>query len=123
MKLRTGKQCITSQKKCVKRTRVSKQTKGMQQAMMDYVLEEIRAAEETRVLSGNGSATSRAVTYGVTKEVIERHKRANPWLNRDTLNNYKRLKAKKERPLESITVRNDPTAVSDLTTPSDQPPS
>jgi hypothetical protein len=41
-------------------------------------------------------AASRANSYGVMSKVIKRHKKANPWLNRDVLNNYKRRLSRKK---------------------------
>jgi hypothetical protein len=35
------------------------------------------------------TANNRACTYGVMSEVIKKHRKANPWLNRDVLNNNK----------------------------------
>jgi hypothetical protein len=57
---------------------------------MDAILVEIR--DEIKAKKKQLKASSRANSYGVMSEVIKRHKKANPWLNRDVLNNYKSRK-------------------------------
>ncbi len=61
------------------------------------------------------SASERKVSYGIAKEIIEKHKAANPWLNRDVLNNYKRLKTNAKKPATSVLIHSNPDTVSDLT--------
>jgi hypothetical protein len=78
------------------KARVPKQNKDLQKLIMGYELEEIEAEKQKRIMEGKGGATSRAVTYGVTKQIIAKYKRANPLLTRDALDNYKRYKFLKD---------------------------
>ncbi len=81
---------------------------------MDCILSEIEKVKEERFINTSDGTTSRLLSYGVTKDIIERHKRANPWLNRDVLNNYKRKKLQEAKPTSNITVQTS-SSVSDLT--------
>ena len=82
---------------------------------MDCILSEIERAKEERFINTSDDTTARGLSYGVSKDIIEKHKRANPWLNRDLLNNYKRQKTQKSKPASTVTVRTIPDNVSDLT--------
>jgi hypothetical protein len=83
---------------------------------MGYVLEEIEAEKQKCIMEGKGGATSRAVTYGVTKQIIAKYKTANLWLTRDALDNYKRYKFLMDRLTKDVvTTVMAPTAISDLT--------
>jgi hypothetical protein len=113
MMLRNGKRNPPAVK--LGKARVPKQNKDLQKLIMGYVLEEIEA-EKKRIMEGKGGATSRAVTYGVTKQIIAKYKTANPWLTRDALDNYKRYKFLKDRLTKDVvTTVMAPTAISDLT--------
>ena len=71
------------------------QEKFIQYAIMDAILNQIETEKQERVLSldlESKSYSERSVSYGLSNEIINRHKRANPWLTRDMLNNYKRSK-------------------------------
>ncbi len=81
---------------------------------MDCILFEIEKSKEERIISSE-SATERKVYYGIAKEIIEKHKAANPWLNRDVLNNYKRLKTNSKKPATSVSIHSNPDVISDLT--------
>jgi hypothetical protein len=73
------------------------QDKFIQNAIMDAILVQIETEKDVRYLlldAENKSCTERSASYGITNEIIKRHKRANPWLTRDRLNNYKRSKTK-----------------------------
>jgi len=72
---------------------------------MDAILVEIR--DEIKAKKKQLKASSRANSYGVMSEVIKRHKKANPWLNRDVLNNYKCMKV--------IRIDADGSSISSLT--------
>jgi hypothetical protein len=79
------------------RKRNVSQDKFIQNAIMDAILVQIETEKDVRYLSldaENKSCTERSASYGITNEIIKRHKRANPWLTRDRLKNYKRSKAK-----------------------------
>ncbi len=76
-------------------------------------------SKEERIISSE-SATERKVYYGIAKEIVEKHKGANPWLNWDVLNNYKRLKTN-IKPVSSITIHSNPDALSDKTNSSSVP--
>ena len=78
------------------RNRVPKQTKDIQRAIMDVILKEIESEKECRISSASGFLSEREASYGLMDTIIKRHKEANPWLNRDVLNNYKRIKIKEE---------------------------
>ncbi len=71
-----------------------KQTKDIQRAIRDVILNEIETEKECRISKASSFITERESSYGVMDAVIKRHKEANPWLNRDVLNNYKQLKNK-----------------------------
>jgi hypothetical protein len=115
MMLQNGKHNDTSAMK-LRKARAPKQNKDLQKLIMGYVLEEIEAEKQTCIMEGKGGATSRAVAYGVTKQIIVRYKTANPWLARDALDNYKRYKFLKDRPTKDVvTMVMAPTAVSDST--------
>ena len=78
------------------RKRNVSQDKFIQNAIMDAILVQIETEKDVRYLSldaENKSCTERSTSYGITNEIIKRHKRANPWLTRDMLNNYKRSKS------------------------------
>jgi hypothetical protein len=72
-----------------KRVRVN-QSKNIENAIMEEILKEINGEVRERK---RAKLTGRCSTYGVMNDVIKKHKIANPWLNRDKLNNYKRSKA------------------------------
>jgi hypothetical protein len=113
MMLRNGKRNPPAVK--LGKARVPKQNKDLQKLIMGYVLEEIEA-EKKRIMEGKGGATSRAVTYGVTKQIIAKYKTANLWLTRDALDNYKRYKFLMDRLTKDVvTTVMAPTAISDLT--------
>jgi len=60
------------------------QSKNIENAIMEEILREIDGEvrkHKRAKIRGRGS------TYGVMNEVINKHKIANPWLNRDKLNN------------------------------------
>jgi hypothetical protein len=69
--------------------------KKIQQAIMDCILTEIKRVKEECFVNTSDNTKARGLSYGVTKDIIEKHKRVNPWLNRDVLNNYKRRKMQK----------------------------
>jgi hypothetical protein len=75
---------------------VPKQTKDIQRAIMDVILNEIETEKECRISEASSFITERESSYGVMDAVIKRHKEANPWLNRDVLNNYNGLKIRKK---------------------------
>ena len=64
------------------------QSKNVQQAIMAAVLAEIEDVIKQKKRQQK-TANNRACTYGVMSEVIKKHRKANPWLNRDVLNNNK----------------------------------
>jgi hypothetical protein len=71
------------------------QGKFIQYAIMDAIPNQIETENQERVLSldlESKSYTERSVSYGLSNKIINQHKRANPWLTRDMLNNYKRSK-------------------------------
>jgi len=72
------------------------QSKNIEQAIMDAILIEIDEKIKERKKQNKGGSI-RCCTYGVTSEIIKRHRRANPWLNRDVLNNYKRSLTRKKK--------------------------
>jgi hypothetical protein len=82
---------------------------------MDCILCEIEKAKGDQLMNAQIGTTERKVSYGISKSVIEKHKRANPWLYRDILNNYKQRKEKTERPVVSVAIGSKTDAISDLT--------
>ena len=62
---------------------------------MDVILKEIESEKELRMHRAK-NISDREASYGLTDAVLKKHIGANPWLNRDVLNNYKRLKSKEE---------------------------
>jgi hypothetical protein len=76
----------------MQRERIPQQAKEIQCAIMDCILNEI----EDYLLNCEIRTIESKVNYGLAKTIIEKHKRANPWLNRDVINNYKRLKERAE---------------------------
>jgi hypothetical protein len=62
---------------------------------MDVILKEIEVEKRNRKKELPSNASERAINYGVVDKVIKKHKEANPWLTRDSLNNYQRLKGEK----------------------------
>jgi hypothetical protein len=115
MKLRNGLKTVTTVNKVKKRRRVYKQTKEIQQAIMDCILSEIEKAKEQRSLNTHDDSTDRVLSYGVAKNIIEKHKRANPWLNCDVLNNYKRQRQQEAKPPKAVIIKSSCTNVSELT--------
>jgi hypothetical protein len=63
---------------------------------MDFILSKIEKTKEDHLLNCEIGNPERKVNYGLAKAIIKKRKRANPWLNRDVLNNYKRLKERAE---------------------------
>jgi hypothetical protein len=59
--------------------------------------------------------TERKLSYGLSKSILEKHRQANPWLNRDVINNYKRQKERLNQPLASINISFKTDNLSDLT--------
>ena len=98
----------------MRKKRTPLQAKEIQHAIMDCILAEIEKSKEERILSSD-SVSERKVSYGIAKEIIEKHKAANPWLNRDVLNNYKRLKTNSKKPATSVSIHSNPDVISDLT--------
>jgi len=86
---------------------------------MDCILRELEAAKEKQLLNGEIGTTERKLCYGLSKAILESHMKANPWLNRDVLNNYKRRKEKIDRPLNSVNITGVGDSVSDLSDPTD----
>ena len=78
------------------RKRVPKQTKDIQRAIMDVILKEIEKVKKCCISSASSVLNEREASYGVIDTILKRHKEANPWLNRDVLNNYKRIINKEE---------------------------
>jgi hypothetical protein len=98
-----------------RKKKIPSQERHIEYAIMDAILLEIEKKKAERCSQNDSSCQSeRSVSYGIAKEVINRHKRANPWLNRDVLNNYKRSKANISAIPKSITRRNM-DSISDLT--------
>ena len=89
--MRQRKQLININAPRSRKKKVAKQTKDIERAIMDVILKEIEDEINNRCCAG---VTNRAASYGVMDRVIKKHKNANPWLDRDTLNNYKRFKKK-----------------------------
>jgi len=98
-----------------RRERTPQQAKEVQYAIMDCILSEIEKAKGDELMNAQIGATERKVSYGISKSVIEKLKRANPWLNWDILNNYKRRKEKAEWPVVSVATESKTDAISDLT--------
>jgi hypothetical protein len=63
------------------------QTKGIQRAVTDVILKEIEDEINNRFCAG---VTNQAASFGVMDRVIKKHKNDNPWLDHETLNNYKK---------------------------------
>jgi hypothetical protein len=95
--------------------RTPQQAKEVQYTIMDCILCEIEKAKGDQLMNAQIGTTERKVSYGISKSVIEKHKRANPWLYRDILNNYKQRKEKTERPVVSVAIGSKTDAISDLT--------
>ncbi len=104
MLLRNRTSTVIVTQKTVKRRVVNKQSKEVQNAIMDCILNEIDKVKDEHSCIISNDTASRAQSYGIAKNIIEKHKRANPWLNRDVLNNYKRRKENSSKP--SSTVKN-----------------
>jgi hypothetical protein len=92
-----------------KKVVTTSQSKNVKQAIMAAILVEIEVA--TKAKKKKLKNAGRASCYGVMSEVIKRHKAANPWLNRDVLNNYKRMIARKK----VIRIDADGSSISSLT--------
>ncbi len=91
------------------------QSKEVQCAIMDCILDELEKAKGEQILSCEIGTTERKLSYGLSKRILEKHRLANPWLNRDILNNYKRRKERLNRPVASINIASLTDNVSDLT--------
>jgi hypothetical protein len=91
-----------------KKVVTASQSKNVKRAIMAAILVEIEVATKAKKKLKNAG---RASCYGVMSEVIKRHKAANPWLNRDVLNNYKRMIARKK----VIRIDADGSSISSLT--------
>jgi len=115
MLLRNRTSTVTVTQKTVKRRVVNKQSKEVQNAIMDCILNEIDKVKDEHSCINSNDTASRAQSYGIAKNIIEKHKRANPWLNRDVLNNYKRRKEKNSKPSSTVTILTVPDSVSELT--------
>jgi hypothetical protein len=98
----------------MQKKRIPLQTKEVQHAIMGCILAEIEMSKEEHIL-GSDSVSERKVPYGIAKEIIEKHKAANPLLNWYVLNSCKRLKTNAKKPETSISIHSNPDAVSDLT--------
>jgi hypothetical protein len=98
-----------------RRVTVPLQSLEVQHAIMDCILAELEKAKEKQLLSGEIGTTERKLSYGLSKSILEKHRQANPWLNRDVLNNYRRRKERLNRPLASINISSTTDNVSDLT--------
>jgi hypothetical protein len=81
--MRQRKVLVPIQAPCSRRKRIPKQTKDVQRAIMDVILNEIEAEKENRFNEVSGSLSEREVSYGIMNTVIKKHIEANPWLNRD----------------------------------------
>jgi hypothetical protein len=104
---------------------------------MDAILKQNETEKQERVLSldfEGESYTERSVSYGLSNKIINQHKRVNPRLKRDMLNNYKQSKRgwntagmpsiinPKSSVESNITDRTDPAAPSEnLPTLNDSP--
>jgi hypothetical protein len=86
---------------------------------MDCILRELEAAKVKQLLNGEIGTTERKLCYGLSKAILESHMKANPWLNRVVLNNYKRRKEKIDHPLNSVNITRVGGSVSDLSDPTD----
>ncbi len=62
----------------MQKKRTPLQTKEIQHAIMDCILAEIEKSKEECIVSCD-NASERTVSYGIAKEIIEKHKAANPW--------------------------------------------
>jgi hypothetical protein len=62
---------------------------------MDVIIKEIKGEKRNRKKELPSNASERAISYGLVDKVIKIHKKANPWLTRDVLNNYQNLRGKK----------------------------
>jgi hypothetical protein len=102
-----------------RRVPVPAQSKEVQHAIMDCILRELEAAKAKQLLNGEIGTTERKLCYGLSKAILESHMKANPWLNRVVLNNYKRRKEKMDHPLNSINITHVGDNVSDLSDPTD----
>jgi hypothetical protein len=78
-----------------RKKRIPVQAKSVQRAIMDVILKEIEVEKRNQKKELPSNASERAISYGVVDKVIKKHKEANPWLTRDSLNNYQRLKGGK----------------------------
>jgi hypothetical protein len=92
------------------------QPKNIEWAIMDAILIEIDEKIKLRKKQNNGGS-NRCCTYGVMSEIIKRHRRANPWLNRDVLNNYKWSLSRKK--IIRVDSKSNGTAMSSLTESTD----
>ena len=66
--------------------------KNIRNAILEAIVKEIKERKEERQESQGGGANvqkKRSISYGLTKQVLEKHKQANPWLSKDVLENYK----------------------------------
>jgi hypothetical protein len=75
MMLQTSRKSITVAKKTVRKPRVGKQMKEIQQAIMDCILTESEKAKEECFVNTSDDPTARGLSYGVTKDIIEKHKK------------------------------------------------
>jgi hypothetical protein len=91
-----------------KKVVTASQSKNVKRAIMAAILVEIEVATKAKKKLKNAG---RASCYGVMSEVIKRHKAANPWLNRDVLDNYKRMIVRKK----VIRINADGSSISSLT--------
>jgi len=80
-------------------TQPQHQQKNIRNVILEAIVKELKERKEERQESQGGGANvqkKRSISYGLTKQLLEKHKQANPWLSKDVLENYKQSKAKKE---------------------------
>jgi hypothetical protein len=94
-----------------KRTRVS-QPKNIENAIMEAIIKEIDGEVKKQK---QAKTSERSSTYGLMTAIISKHKIANPWLNRDKLNNYKKSKARKKE----VIITQNSNSISSITASSD----
>ena len=63
------------------------QSKNVENAIMEAILKEIDLEVRARK---KVKTSERSSAFGVMDTILKKHKTANPWLNRDKLNNFKR---------------------------------
>ena len=77
--------------------------KNIRNASLEAIVKEIKERKEKRQESqesqGGGANVQkkRSISYGLTKQVLEKHKQANPWLSKDVLENYNDPKPRKRQ--------------------------